>query len=75
MRPGLPPFLRHRGTRNGTLPCLQPVRFAEKPVPVLEPERATLDLLEGAGYGDARFNQMEKLERFFTFLDRRLLRA
>ena len=72
IRPGLPPFLIQHGTKDATVPCLQSVRFAEKLAFVLDPERVTLDLLEGARHADPQFESPENLEKVFAFLDQHL---
>ena len=69
IRADAPPFLIEHGTRDNLVPCLQSITFAKKLMAILGPDKVTLDLLEGAGHADPRFETPENLQKVFVFLD------
>jgi len=72
VRPGAPPFLLQHGTRDVLVPALQSVNLAARLRQVLESDRVMLELLEGAGHADPRFESQENVTRVLDFIDRHL---
>jgi len=72
IRADAPPFLIQHGTKDDTVPYQQSLNLADRLRAALEPQKVTLQLLEGARHGDARFGSPENLRRVFAFLDKHL---
>ena len=72
IRPDAPPFLLQHGTKDPTIPVQHSIEFAEKLKQVLGEDRVTLDLLEGVGHADERFETPENITKILDFLDKRL---
>lgn len=72
--PAAPPFFLQHGTQDAIVPVQMSVRFAEKLEQAIGKERVRLELLEGAGHGDPRFEAPENVESVLDWLDRQLHR-
>lgn len=70
--PGMPPVLLQHGTNDQLAPYNQSVRFYEKAVTIVQPERIEIDLLDGLSHADMRFGTDENMERVSAFLDKYL---
>ena len=68
--PSAPPFLVQHGTADNVVPAGQSISFTNKLQEVIGAERCALDLLEGAGHADPRFNTPGNVARVLDFLDR-----
>jgi acetyl esterase/lipase len=70
IRPDAPPFLLQHGTLDPTVPVQHSIDFALKLKKIIGEDKATLDLLEGAGHGDPKFETAENVQKVLDFLDR-----
>ncbi|MCX6072302.1 MAG: prolyl oligopeptidase family serine peptidase, partial [Chloroflexi bacterium] len=66
---GAPPFLLQHGKRDSLVPAQQSVDMAARLRAVLDPERVTLELIEGAEHADPRLETRENVSRVLDFLD------
>jgi acetyl esterase/lipase len=69
VRPGLPPFFLQHGTDDAVVPVQQSVNLAAKLRQSLPENRVRLELLQGAGHGDPKFETPENVTRVLDFLD------
>ena len=72
IHPDLPPFLIQHGSADATVPVQQSVELAQKIQAVCGDERVTLEVLEGFGHGDSRFDSPVNVIRVFDFIDHHL---
>lgn len=70
IRPNAPPFLIQHGILDAVVPCQQSVNLAEKLSRVIGDDQVRLELLEGAGHADLKFETPENVNRVLDFLDR-----
>lgn len=68
----LPPFFIQHGTKDNIVPHQQSVNMAAKLTSVLGADKVTLQLLPGAGHGDAQFETGENLKLVIGFLEKYL---
>ena len=66
------PILIQHGTMDCLVPYQQSVEFARVIEERVGRERFELELLEGAGHGDPRFETPENMKRVFDFIDSHL---
>lgn len=66
-----PSFLEH-GTMDDVVPVQSSISLAAKLEQVLGKKRVKLELLEGAGHGDPRFDAPENVKKVLNWLDQRL---
>jgi acetyl esterase/lipase len=66
------PILIQHGTMDCQVPYQQSVEFAKVIEQRVGPDRFELELIEGVGHADPRFETPENMERVFDFLRRRL---
>ncbi len=71
----LPPFLIQHGSMDATVPVLQSVELAQKIRAACGEDRVTLEVLEGLGHGDQRFDSPLNVTRVLDFLDGHLKRS
>jgi acetyl esterase/lipase len=67
-----PPFFLQHGTVDAVVPVQSSVRLAEKLAKAIGKDKVQLELLEGAGHADPRFDAPGNVERVFAWLDERL---
>jgi acetyl esterase/lipase len=72
IHPDLPPFLIQHGSVDATVPVQQSVELAQKIRAVCGDERVTLEVFEGFGHGDPRFNSPVNVSRVLDFIDKHL---
>ena len=72
INPALPPFLLQHGTLDDVVPVQQSAGFAFKVKEVLGKDRVRLELLEGAGHGDPRFEAPDNVHTVLDFIDKHL---
>jgi len=72
VRRNAPPFLLQHGTHDVVVPVQQSIQFAAKLRQALGEDRVTLELLDGAGHADPRFEDAENVAKILDFLDRTL---
>jgi acetyl esterase/lipase len=72
VRPNAPPFLLQHGTHDPVVPVQQSIQFAAKLQQALGEAKVTLELLEGAGHADPRFEAPDNVNRVLDFLDKAL---
>lgn len=72
IHPDLPPFLIQHGSADATVPVQQSVELAQKIQAVCGDERVTLEVLEGFGHGDSRFDSPVNVIRVLDFIDHHL---
>ncbi len=72
IQPKAPPFLIQHGTRDDTVPVQQSIVAATRLKAAAGNDMVTLELLEGAGHGDKRFETPENVSRVLDFLDKHL---
>ena len=70
--PAAPPFFLQHGTQDDTVPVQQSINFASKLERVLGKDRVRLELLEGAGHGDPKFETPDNVNKVLYFIDRYL---
>ena len=67
-----PPFFIQHGDQDDTVPHQQSVNFAAKVREKAGDERVTLELIEGAGHGDSKFDSAKNVKKVLDFLDQHL---
>lgn len=67
-----PPFFLEHGTLDQVVPVQGSIHLAAKLEKVLGKGKVKLELLEGAGHGDPRFEAPENVRKVLDFLDRHL---
>ena len=67
-----PPFFIQHGTEDPLVPVEQSKSFYSALIKVLDKDKVTLILLEGAGHGGPQFGTAENLDKVFAFLDKYL---
>lgn len=68
--PTAPPFFLQHGTQDALVPFQQSVNLAAKLERVLGKDNVTLELLQGAGHADPRFESPENVKKVLDWLDR-----
>lgn len=68
----VPPFFIQHGTKDNIVPHQQSVNFAQKVREIADDERVTLELIEGAGHGDPKFDSAKNVKKVLDFLDQHL---
>lgn len=68
----VPPFFIQHGTKDNIVPHQQSVNFAAKVKEIAGDERVTLELVEGAGHGDPKFDSAKNVKKVLDFLDQHL---
>jgi acetyl esterase/lipase len=72
IRKDVPPFFIQHGTRDAVVPAQQSIDFAEKLTKTLGLPKVELELFEGAGHADPRFETPENIKKVLDFLDGQL---
>jgi acetyl esterase/lipase len=72
LHPELPPFLIQHCSVDATVPVQQSVELAQKIWAVCGDERVTLEVFEGFGHGDLRFDSPVNVNRVLDFLDKHI---
>jgi acetyl esterase/lipase len=72
IHPKVPPFFIQHGKVDDIVPHQQSVNFAARVRQIAGDERVTLELLEGAGHGDPKFDSAKNVKKVVDFLDRYL---
>ncbi|HET6544303.1 MAG TPA: alpha/beta hydrolase [Chryseolinea sp.] len=67
-----PPFFIQHGTEDPLVPVEQSKNFYSELIKVLDKDKVSMILLEGAGHGGPQFGAAENLDKVFAFLDRYL---
>jgi acetyl esterase/lipase len=67
-----PVFFIQHGSMDKLVPTQQSIEFAEKLTAVLDKDKITFEVLEGANHGGAQFETAENLKKVMTFLDKYL---
>jgi acetyl esterase/lipase len=67
-----PPFFLQHGTLDCVVPVQGSIRLAAKLEKALGKGKVRLELLEGAGHGDPRFDAPENVEKVLDFIDQHL---
>jgi len=70
--PNAPPFFLQHGTMDDTVPVQGSVIFATKLEQALGKDLVQLELLEGAGHADPRFEAADNVGKVLDFFDRHL---
>jgi acetyl esterase/lipase len=70
--PSAPPFFLQHGTLDEVVPVQGSIHLAAKLQKVLGKKKVKLELLEGAGHGDPRFETPENVKKVLDFLDKHL---
>jgi len=65
----VPPFFIQHGTKDNIVPHQQSVNFAAKVREIAGDERVILELIEGAGHGDPKFDSAKNVKKVLDFLD------
>lgn len=68
----VPPFLIQHGTKDNIVPHQQSVNFAAKVREIAGDDRVTLELLEGAGHADPKFDTAKNVKKVLNFIDHHL---
>lgn len=68
--PSAPPFFIQHGTKDMLVPVQQSVNLAAKLERASSKDKVMLELLEGAGHADPRFESPENVKKVFSFLER-----
>ena len=68
----VPPFFIQHGIKDNIVPHQQSVNFAAKVREIAGDERVTLELIEGAGHGDPKFDSAKNVKKVLDFLDQHL---
>jgi len=63
------PFFIQHGTRDAVVPVQQSIDLAEKLAKAVGRQKVRLELLEGAGHADPRFQSPENVQQVLDFLD------
>jgi acetyl esterase/lipase len=69
IRENAAPFFIQHGTLDAVVPVQQSIELAEKLVRSMGPGSVKLELLEGAGHADPRFETSENVGKVLDFLD------
>lgn len=72
--PAAPPFFIQHGTADAVVPVQSSIFLAAKLELAIGKERVRLELLDGAGHADPRFEAPENVEKVLDFLDEHLKR-
>ena len=72
INPAAPPFFIQHGTLDDIVPVQQSVGFASRLEEVLGKGRVRLELLEGAGHVDPRFEALDNVRKVLDFIDKHL---
>jgi acetyl esterase/lipase len=70
--PAAPPFFLQHGTLDQVVPVQGSILLAAKLEKVLGKGKVRLELLEGAGHGDPRFDAPENVKKVLDWLDQHL---
>ncbi len=70
-----PPFFIQHGVQDPVVPVQMSIYLAAKLEQVIGKDKVRLELLEGAGHGDPKFETPENVQKVLDWLDRRLKRA
>jgi acetyl esterase/lipase len=68
----IPPFFIQHGTNDNIVPHQQSVNFAQKVRDICGSERVVLELIEGAGHADPKFDSSRNVKKVLGFLDKHL---
>lgn len=72
IHPDIPPFFIQHGKLDDIVPHQQSVNFAAKVQQIAGNERVYLELIEGAGHGDRKFELVKNVNKVLDFLDQHL---
>ncbi len=72
IHPDVPPFFIQHGKVDDIVPHQQSVNFAAKVREIAGDERVTLELIQGAGHGDPKFDSAKNVKKVLDFLDQHL---
>lgn len=72
VHPAVPPFFIQHGTRDSIVPHQQSVNFAARVREICGSERVVLELLEGAGHADSKFDAPRNVKKVLDFIDQHL---
>lgn len=72
IHPNVPPFFIQHGTQDDIVPHQQSINFAAKVREIAGNEKVTLELIEGAGHGDRKFDSAKNVRKVLDFLDQYL---
>jgi acetyl esterase/lipase len=72
INPAAPPFFLQHGTLDDTVPVQQSIEFASKLEKAIGKDKVILDLLEGAGHADPRFEAPDNVSKVLDFIDKHL---
>lgn len=75
VRPNAPPFFLQHGTHDPVVPVQQSMDLAAKLEQAIGKDKVRLELLEGAGHGDPRFESADNVKKVLDWLDQHLKRA
>ena len=70
--PAAPPFLLQHGTLDAIVPAQSSVHLAAALTQAIGKDKVQLELVEGAGHADPRFEAPENVRKVLDFLDRHL---
>ncbi|GAB4410078.1 MAG: alpha/beta hydrolase [Anaerolineales bacterium] len=70
--PAAPPFFLQHGTADTVVPVQSSITLAAALEKAIGKDNVRLELLEGAGHADPRFDAPENVEKVFAWLDERL---
>lgn len=70
--PAAPPFFLQHGTKDAVVPVQMSIHFAAKLERAIGRDKVRLELLEGAGHGDPRFEAPDNVAKVLDWLDRQL---
>ncbi|MDH7490716.1 MAG: prolyl oligopeptidase family serine peptidase, partial [Anaerolineae bacterium] len=70
--PAAPPFFLQHGTADDTVPVQSSITLAAALEKAIGKDNVRLELLEGAGHADPRFDAPENVDKVFAWLDERL---
>lgn len=69
-----PPFFLQHGTMDALVPVQSSIQLATKLAQAIGADKVQLELLEGAGHADPRFDAPDNVEKVLRFLDKHLER-
>ena len=72
IHPKVPPFFIQHGKLDDIVPHQQSVNFAARVREIAGEERVMLELIEGAGHGDPKFDSAKNVKKVLDFLDQHL---
>jgi dipeptidyl aminopeptidase/acylaminoacyl peptidase len=72
IHPNVPPFFIQHGKEDDIVPHQQSVNFAANVSEIAGDARVTLELIEGAGHGDPKFDSAKNVKKVLDFLDQHL---